>query len=330
MSLPLTIRQDAPAPQTFARRVALAVGGSLKALSIRTVQLNIGLRCNLACLHCHVESSPRRREQMTWETMRLAIDAARKVRAAGIDITGGEPELHPQFRRLIEAARRADLQTMVRTNLTVLLRPEIASLPAFLKKHRVRLVASLPGFERESVDAQRGPGVYDQAIKCIQSLNAIGYGIDPTLPLDIVHNPVGVDLPPSQPTLERLFKRELDTRFGIRFTHLFTVANSPVGRMLAELKSQGKEEEYRAKLSQRFNPLTVEGLMCRHQLHVGPDGTLYDCDYNCALGLRVTGDTPGNIRDFDPTTYLQRRIATDEHCLACTAGRGSSWGGAIV
>jgi radical SAM/Cys-rich protein len=329
MGIPLMIRRE-PAVGAFAHRVASAIGGPLKALSIRCVQLNIGLRCSLSCRHCHVESSPRRREEMSWETMQLSLSAAKKVRAATIDITGGEPEMHPQFRRLIQAVRKADLQATVRTNLTILLKPPHTQLPAFFKKHRVRLVVSLPSYEEDIVDQQRGRGVYRESIKALQDLNAVGYGIDPTLPLDLIHNPAGTSIPLLQSSLERDYKRELDIRFGIRFTQLFTVINMPIGRFQRDLDREGRMFAYLQKLQSGFNPDTLEGLMCRHQLHVGWDGTLYDCDFNCAMDLRVRNDTPQNIRDFDPTTYLQRKINVADHCFGCTAWRGSSFGGAIV
>ncbi len=215
-------------PRRVFRGVLQATGGPLKALSIRTVQVNIGLRCDLSCRHCHVESSPGRREQMKWETMKLAIDAARKVRAATLDITGGEPMLHPQFRRLVEESRAAGLQAMVRTNLIVLLQKGREDLPQFLQKHRVRLVGSLPSCEESIVDFQRGAGVFRDSITAIKRLNAVGYGIDPTLPLDLVHHPPGPLIPPTQSLIERDYKRQLDGRFGIRFTQLFTIANMPI------------------------------------------------------------------------------------------------------
>ncbi|HWE04622.1 MAG TPA: arsenosugar biosynthesis radical SAM (seleno)protein ArsS [Tepidisphaeraceae bacterium] len=330
MAIPLMIRRDPVIAGAFARRVALAVAGPLKAISIRCVQLNVGLRCSLTCRNCHVESSPRRREEMSWETMQLALTAARKVRAATIDITGGEPELHPQFRKLVQAARKIDLQVIVRTNLTILLKPPYTQLPVFFKKHRVRLVASLPSYEEEVVDQQRGRGVYRDSIRAMKELNAIGYGIDPTLPLDLIHNPVGTALPRPQSTLERDYKRELDIRHGLRFTQLFTVTNMPVGRFQRALEQEGKAFGYAEKLQTGFNPDTLDGLMCRHQLHVSWDGTLHDCDFNCAMEIGVGKETPGNIRDFDPTTYLQRKINCADHCFGCTAWRGSSFGGALV
>jgi radical SAM/Cys-rich protein len=192
------------------------------------------------------------------------------------------------------------------------------------------LVASFPSFIEGIVDRQRGRGVYRESVEALKMLNGIGYGIDPTLPLDLVYNPPGASLPRRQGDVERDFKRELDHRYGIRFTQLLAVTNMPVGRFSKELQRQGKAEGYMRLLQETFNPDTLEGLMCRHQLHIAWDGTLYDCDFNCGLHLGVRKDTPANIRDFDATTFLQRQISNAEHCFGCTAGCGSSWGGSLV
>lgn len=330
MSVPLTVRQQPTAAGGFDARTTRSLGGALRANSIRAVQLNLGLRCDLACLNCHVGSSPDRDEEMTWDTMKHALAAAKKVRAPVIDLTGGAPELHRHFRKLIDTARAADLQVAVRTGLTVLLHKRSRGLPEFLMGHRVRLIASLPSHTPEEVDRQRGAGVFGDSIRAIQLLNAIGYGIEPTLPLDLVHHPAGPFLPARQAAVEMEYKRELGGRYGIRFTQLFTLANMPIGRFARELDAAGAGDAYVHKLRNAFNPDTLEGLMCRDQLYVWWDGTLYDCDFNGALGLPVSNDTPGNIRDFDPSTFLRRRIATADHCFGCTAGCGSSFGGAIV
>lgn len=330
---PMRLPQVAVAPTSqndFARRVSLHVRGPLKALSIRTVQLNVGLGCNLSCRHCHVESSPRRKELMAWETMKQAINAAKMVKAATLDITGGEPEMHPDFRRVIDLARKAELKVVVRTNLVILTKPEFKTLPAFLKKHHVHLLGSMPSFIEAYVDRQRGKGVYRDSVEAIRKLNAVGYGIDPTLPLDLVCNPPGASLPRRQSDMERDFKRELDHRHQVRFTQLLACANMPVGRFGKELHRQNKAAGYMELLRNTFNADTLEGLMCRHQLHVAPDGSLYDCDFNYAANLEVSPQTPGHIRDFDPTTYLQRQIATADHCFGCAAGCGSSLSGALV
>jgi radical SAM/Cys-rich protein len=313
----------------FDERVCEAEGGSLGGLSIGTVQVNIGLRCNLACHHCHVESSPARKEEMSWETMQMVLDAAKTCGAGTIDITGGAPEMHPHFRRFVAAARALGKRVMVRTNLTILLERGFEDLPRFFKDHQVHLIASLPCYLENNVDKQRGRGVYKESMDVIQRLNEIGYGIEADLPLDLVFNPGGPSLPPEQHTLEEAYRRELNQRFGIRFTRLITITNMAIGRFLHDLHRQGKAERYLQLLRDSFNPATLAGLMCRHQLHVGWDGTMYDCDFNFALALPVQGPRI-HVRDFNAEEFLGRRIATGEHCFACTAGRGSSCGGALT
>lgn len=303
--------------------------GLLDGVSIETVQVNIGLRCNLACHHCHVESSPSRREEMTWETMQLVLDAARRAGAQTLDITGGAPEMHPRFREFVDTAIAEGLHVMVRTNLTILLQPGYEDLPEYFSDRRVHLVASLPCYLEVNVDKQRGRHVYRGSIEVIRRLNAVGCGIREELPLDLVYNPGGPSLPPPQEKLEAAYKTELLERFGIRFSRLLTITNMPIGRFLHDLNRDGKDQLYKAVLRDAFNPATVDGLMCRHQLHVGWDGTLYDCDFNYAISLPVNGPLT-HVRDFNPTEFLRRRIATGEHCFGCTAGCGSSCKGSLA
>lgn len=305
-------------------------GEPLRGLSIDTVQVNITLRCNLACHHCHVESSPKRTEEMTWETMQLVLDAARRSGAKTLDITGGAPEMHPRFTDFVAAGRAMGLHVMVRTNLTILLQDGYTHLPAFFREQGVHLIASMPCYLEKNVDKQRGHGVYHDSVEAIQRLNAIGYGVDEALPLDLVYNPGGPSLPPPQDKLEQDYKRELLARFGIHFTRLLCITNVPIGRFLHDLQRDGRAETYMAKLKDAFNSATLSGLMCRHQLHIGHDGALYDCDFNYAIGLGVEPAACGHIRDFDPARFMARRIATGPHCYACTAGSGSSCGGAVV
>lgn len=314
----------------FDERVVEAEGVSLNGLSIDTVQVNIGLRCNLACHHCHVESSPSRKEEMSWETMLLVLDAAVRAGAGMIDITGGAPEMHPHFRAFVAAARDLRLRVMVRTNLTIMLEEGYGDLPQFFREHKVHLVASLPCYLETNVDKQRGRGVYRESIEAIRRLNGVGYGVEPDLLLDLVYNPGGPSLPPKQTLLEDDYRRELLGRFGIHFTRLITITNMPIGRFLHDLARQGKAEAYMELLKNAFNPATLEDLMCRHQLHVGYDGTLYDCDFNFALGLPVADGACGHILDFDPIRFMSRRIATADHCFGCTAGCGSSCQGALA
>ena len=312
---------------SFDRRLREAGEERFNGLSIHTVQVNVGLKCNLACHHCHVESSPKRTEEMTWETMEMVLRAAEKAGARTIDITGGAPEMNPQFRRFVDAAIARRYEVMVRTNLTIMLEEPYTDLPEFYAARRVHLVASLPCYLETNVDRQRGTHVYQESVEIIQRLNALGYGTREELPLDLVYNPGGPSLPPEQGALESAYRRELGSHFGIRFTRLYTITNLPIGRFQHDLQRQGYAEKYQDLLERTFNQSTVNELMCRHQLHVGWDGTTYDCDFNYALKLPANA---GHIRDFDPATFLARRIVTGPHCFGCTAGAGSSCGGSLV
>lgn len=314
----------------FDDAVREATGDDLRAESLATFQVNIGLTCNLACHHCHVESSPNRREQMDRETMRLVLDAADRAGATTLDITGGAPEMNPHFRWFVERGVAQGLRVMVRTNLTIMLEDGYGDLPAFYATHRVHLIASLPCYLPDNVNKQRGSHVYEDSIDVIRKLNAVGYGIADGLTLDLVYNPLGPSLPPGTDELETTYKRELDTRFGIRFNHLLTITNMPIGRFHHDLRRDGKAETYMATLTNAFNPATIGPLMCRHQVHVSHDGVLHDCDFNYALGMTTTGGAAKHVREFDPATHTRRRIATGDHCFGCTAGCGSSCGGALA
>ncbi len=314
----------------FEKRIAEVGSEGLHSLKMRILQVNVGLRCNQQCHHCHLEASPQRKEIMEWQTMEVVLETARTLRYELVDLTGGAPELNPSFRRFIAALRQESLSVQVRTNLTVLLEPGMESLPEFLRDHRVQLVASMPCYLEENVRAQRGTGVYEKSVESIKRLNRLGYGYDSSLPLNLVYNPGGPFLPPPQPALEEDYRRELDNRYGIRFTHLLTITNMPLGRFRKELSRRNEEENYFELLRRSFNPLTVKGLMCRHQITVGWDGTLYDCDFNVALGLAVNHGAPDHIRLFNAEGLRTRRIVTGEHCFGCTAGAGSSCGGALV
>jgi radical SAM/Cys-rich protein len=314
----------------FEKQITETAGNGLLSLEIETLQVNLGLRCNQQCTHCHLEASPHRSEMMEWPTMRLVLEAARSFGCKLIDLTGGAPELNPHFRRFVEALRRDGHPVQVRTNLTLLMEPGLRELPGFFRDHRVQLVASLPCYLEENVRAQRGERVYEKSIEAIRHLNALGYGLEANLPLNLVYNPGGPFLPPPQSALEKDYRRELGSRFGIAFTRLFTITNMPLGRFRAELSRQSQEQNYLHLLRESFNQQTVAGLMCRHQISVGWDGTLYDCDFNLALGLPVNHGAPDHIQSFRPTDLMKRRIVTGEHCFACTAGSGSSCGGALA
>ena len=314
----------------FEKAIEAVSPEGLRAASLETVQINIGLKCNLACRHCHVESSPKRTEAMSWETLEAVLRVARQSDARLIDITGGAPEMHPEFREFVRAARAQGTQVMVRTNLTILLEPGYERYPEFFREQQVQLVASLPCYLEDNVDKQRGRGVYNKSVDAIVRLNELGYGINEDLELTLVYNPVGPSLPPDQAKLENDYRRELLERYAIHFTRLFTITNMPIGRFQSDLARLGKDQEYLQKLREAYNPATVEGLMCRHQISVGWDGTIYDCDFNLALDMPVNHGEKWNIRDLDLKKVAGRRIVTGMHCFGCTAGAGSSCGGSLT
>jgi radical SAM/Cys-rich protein len=302
----------------------------LHCCEMETLQVNIGLRCNQQCHHCHLKASPDRTEMMTWSTMKQVLNIADQLQCRLIDLTGGAPELHPHFKRFIQALSEKDHQVQVRTNLTVLLETGLEDLPKFLQKNSIQIVASLPCYTAENVCAQRGPHVYEKSIVVLKRLNTLGYGIDPSLKLTLVYNPGGAFLPADQKDLETDYRRELLKHHDIRFTNLFTITNMPIGRFLDELNKNHQKENYLKLLKESFNPQTVDGLMCRRQICVGWDGTLYDCDFNGALGLAVNHGAPNHIKNFNLSLLSKRRITTGDHCLGCTAGHGSSCGGALT
>jgi radical SAM/Cys-rich protein len=313
----------------FDRYVSDQTGAPLTGLSLETIQVNIGLTCNLACRHCHVESSPNRDEQMDWQTICEVLAAAERAGASTIDITGGAPEMNPHFRDFVEQAIAREFHVSVRTNLTIMLHEGYEEMPRFFADRGVHLIASLPCYLPNNVDKQRGKHVYRDSIEVIQRLNRTGYGQDQDKVLDLVYNPLGPSLPPDQQKLERAYRQALWDEYGIRFNNLFAITNIAIGRFLHDLAREGKAEEYQQVLRDAFNPATLEGLMCRHQVQVGWDGTMYDCDFNFALNLPVEGEVT-HIRDFDPQSLRHRRIATGEHCFGCSAGAGSSCGGALT
>jgi radical SAM/Cys-rich protein len=314
----------------FEKKIKNITQQGLYSSKIETLQVNIGLRCNQQCHHCHLKASPDRTEMMTWSTMKNILNIADHLQYSMIDVTGGAPELHPHFKRFIQALCEHGHQVQVRTNLTVLLEPGLEDLSEFLRKHSIQLVASLPCYTEENVCTQRGPQVYEKSISVLKMLNTLGYGIEPSLTLTIVYNPGGAFLPADQQSLETDYRRELLRRFDIQFTNLFTITNMPIGRFLDELNKNHQKEEYLKLLKDSFNPQTINGLMCKNQICVGWNGTLYDCDFNGALGLAVNHGAPNHIQNFDFSTLSARRITTGEHCFGCTAGHGSSCRGTLA
>ncbi|MFI5365074.1 MAG: arsenosugar biosynthesis radical SAM (seleno)protein ArsS [Candidatus Binatia bacterium] len=300
--------------------------------ALRTLQVNVGKRCNQACHHCHVDAGPKRAEVMTRATAErvLALLAASPA-IDTIDLTGGAPELNPNFRFLVEGARRGGRRVIDRCNLTVLGEPGLEGMPEFLAANQVEIVCSLPCYTAKNVDQQRGHGVFDRSIAALRTLNRLGYGhAGSPLVLNLVHNPLGAFLPPPQAALERDYRHELGRCFGIEFHHLFTITNMPIKRFAEQLARWGQHEAYMGLLVNHFNPAAVAGLMCRSLVSVGWDGKLYDCDFNQMLDLPVPGGahTIFDMRSFED--LADTPIATREHCFGCTAGAGSSCGGATV
>ena len=304
----------------------------LESFAIDTLQVNVGKLCNQTCKHCHVDAGPRRKEIMNRETAELVVEVLRRhPEIKNLDITGGAPELCPSFEYLAEEADRLGRHVMDRCNLTVFYEPGKSHLPEFLRDHRVEIIASLPYYLPDQVDRQRGRGVYDKSVEALRWLNRLGYGQEGSeLLLNLVYNPVGAYLPPEQTAMEAEFKKELAQRCGIVFNRLYTITNMPISRFKSFLESSGNFESYMEKLEHSFNPATVANVMCRSLISVGWEGTLYDCDFNQMLEMRVHDRYPRHIRDFDAFVLSKRQIVTGNHCYGCTAGAGSSCGGTVV
>lgn len=303
----------------------------LHATGMTVFQINVGKLCNQTCRHCHVDAGPDRTESMSRETAELCIMALAKTDIPTLDITGGAPELNPNFRWLVEQARALGRHVMDRCNLSILLIPSQSDLAEFLAAHRVEVVASLPYYRASQTDAQRGEGIFDKSMEALRLLNQLGYGQEGSgLLLNLVHNPVGAFLPPKQEAIEAQFRKELRTRHGVEFNHLYTITNMPISRFLQFLVESGNYDGYMERLVNAFNPAAAAGVMCRYTLSVSWDGLLYDCDFNQMLELPVGHGAPTHIRDFDPARLQHRQIVTRNHCYGCTAGSGSSCGGSVT
>lgn len=308
-------------------------GRALTRRALDVLQVNLGRYCNLACIHCHVESSPARTEMMSRGTVEAVLCLLADSEIPTLDITGGAPELHPEFDYLVESARKLDRHVMDRCNLTVIFEPGKGYLPEFFKRHQVELVCSLPCYSAENVDKQRGKGTFDASIRALKVLNEIGYGRSKSgLVLNLVYNPVGPHLPPPQEKLERGYKKILFEQFGIEFNRLYCLANMPITRYATHLKLRGEYDRYVQLLVENFNPATLDRVMCRNLISVSWEGWVYDCDFNQMLGLpiRDSAGKPLHIASLSIADLLHRPIATGNHCYACTAGAGSSCGGALV
>jgi radical SAM/Cys-rich protein len=321
-------------PSTF--DAALESGGlfPLRATGVDILQINVGRRCNQTCRHCHVDAGPDRKEVMPREVLEACLAFLDRHQVRTFDITGGAPELHPDFREIVERGAATGAHVMHRCNLTAILLPNYSDIPALLAKHRVEVVASLPYFQSNETDAQRGEGVFEESIEALRLLNGLGYGRGDGLQLNLVTNPVGTFLPGNQGSLEARWKKEMKRRYGIVFDRLYAITNMPISRFLEFLDERGKVDEYLTTLANAFNPSAAAGVMCRGTLSVSHDGTLHDCDFNQMLEMTLVGSAPRTIFDaLTPdgfTALASREIATAPHCFGCTAGSGSSCGGAVA
>jgi radical SAM/Cys-rich protein len=320
-----------PLARSFEEAVGAAGHLPLRAPGISILQINVGKRCNQTCRHCHVDAGPDRKEVMPPDVVEACLRFLASSEIPTLDITGGAPELHPQFREMVARARAAGRHVMDRCNLTITRLPSYADLPEFLAEHRVEVVASLPSYATRQTDAQRGEGVFEDSIAALKRFNSLGYGRDGSgLLLNLVTNPVGAFLPGNQRALEADWKRELKRRHGVEFNRLYTITNMPISRFLEFLVDSGNLDAYMERLVNAFNPATVEGLMCRNTLSVGWDGRLYDCDFNQMIELGVTPGAAATIQTASVEALSNRAIAVGPHCFGCTAGGGSSCGGATV
>ena len=299
----------------------------------QVLQVNVGKLCNLTCVHCHVNAGPKRKEIMTRETVDRVIDWLAQTDIPTVDLTGGAPEMIPDFRYLVERVKSLTppRHVMDRCNLTILLEPGFEEYAQFLADHDVEIVASMPCYSPDNVNAQRGDGVFDASIKALQLLNSLGYGTNPRLPLHLVYNPNGAFLPGPQAELEADYKHELREHFGIEFNSLYTITNLPVSRFASYLKNNNKLADYMQLLIENFNPSTIAGLMCRNTINVSWKGEVFDCDFNQMLKMQWRdGDRGLHLWDIDPDAVEDREVSTGEHCFGCTAGAGSSCGGALL
>lgn len=299
---------------------------SLQRKETQILQINVGKLCNLTCSHCHVNAGPKRKEIITRETIDRIIEWLAGTNIHSVDLTGGAPEMIPDFHYFIQRLRSlSQMQTIIdRCNLTILNEPGYEDMAEFLAANRIAIVASMPCFRPDNVNAQRGDGVFDSSIRALQLLNRLGYGRQAELPLDLVYNPNGAFLPPDQAELEADYKRELKTHFDIDFRQLYAITNMPIARFKSWLNSNGKLADYMTLLREAFNPASVEGLMCRNTLSIGWRGEVYDCDFNQQLGIQWKNGKPLFLWDIDPSRLEGRDIALGEHCFGCTAGCGSS------
>lgn len=303
----------------------------LMPLELDTFQINLGKMCNQVCNHCHVDAGPDRKEIMTLETMEQCLDALDRTNCSTVDLTGGAPEMNPNFRWFVEQLTAKGKEIIVRCNLTIIVaNKKYNDLPEFFKKHKVQVISSLPCYTADNTDSQRGNGVFEQSTQALKMLNKVGYGTnDSELILNLVFNPSGPNLPGDQMKLEQDYKRVLKSDFDIEFNNLFTITNLPISRYLQYLVASNNYEAYMEKLVNAYNPLAAEAVMCRNSISVGWDGFLFDCDFNQMLDLKVAVQGK-HITKFNLEEIQNREVIVNQHCYGCTAGAGSSCGGATT
>ena len=316
----------------FKDKIAETGNAPLKPKKLEILQLNLGYMCNQVCSHCHVDAGPDRREIMTKETMKQCLEVIKTTKAHTLDLTGGAPEMNPNFRWFVEEASKAGIKDfIVRSNLTIILaNKKYHDLPEFFKKYKVHVVSSLPFYKREKTDKQRGNGVFDKSIKALQMLNAAGYAQPGTnLKLDLVYNPAGAFLPTNQEALQKDFKKALKEDFNIDFDNLFAITNLPISRFLEYLIASENYEDYMYALVEAYNPAAVESVMCTNTISISWDGWLYDCDFNQMLALKVDSKVQ-HISEYNEDLLNNREIRISQHCYGCTAGAGSSCQGTVA
>lgn len=288
----------------------------LRSSRIDTLQVNVGYRCNMTCKHCHVQAGPAREEIMDLDTVKAVLAILDMSGIRMLDITGGAPEFNPNLRFLIERAKMIGCQVLLRSNLTIYFESGMGDLPRFYRDHEIELVASLPYYLGDVVDRVRGKSTFDKSINALRMLNDLGFGMEPErLKLDLVHNPQGMFFPPCQGKMEEEYRRELRRRYGVTFNKLFTLINMPIGRFRRFLLERNQLDRYMERLRKSFNPAAVDGVMCRSLINVGWDGTLYDCDFNQMLGLKMNDTCPKTIKDFDAEILAEREITLADHCF---------------
>ena len=325
------IFEDGTLP-TFKEKVKNSNIQQVRPKGLEILQINVGYMCNQVCSHCHVDAGPDRKEIMTQETMEQILQVLRNSKINTVDLTGGAPEMHPQFRWFVEEIRKTEVEEIiVRSNLTIILaNKKYNDLPEFFAEHKIHVISSLPFYKRNKTDRQRGDGVFDSSIKALQMLNAVGFGLpNSELQLDLVYNPSGAFLPGDQKALELDFKKALAEDFNIKFNLLFTITNLPISRFLDYLIASENYEEYMHELVDAFNPSAVGNVMCTNTISVSWEGFLFDCDFNQMLDLKVDS-TIAHISEFNSTVLDDRNIRLSQHCYGCTAGAGSSCQGSIA